>query len=303
MSTSGEGWDEASGPGLTALGLAAARTVETGRADRLIDDPLARTLYLSAAVDLPMRLDWPAPQETLTPPEALHLHGSRYIGLRTRVYDDFLLEHAHAGCPQAVLLGAGLDTRAFRLPLPPSTRLLEVDQPAVLGYKRRVLAGQHVRPTCRHAMLGADLRAPGWPSTLSDLDPEAPTVWIAEGLLAYLTPSEQLDLLDAITGLSTPGSRLAFDRLLGNPQADSRAAALTERSGLDMQSMLAGGEPPELLAALEERGWEATVSPVADQAARYSRDLSDPFAEGDPAAQPPWLDTEFVFAHRVRCSS
>lgn len=104
--------DPFSGPGVTALGLAAARSVESGRPDRLIDDPYARRLFEVAGSRLPMRVDWPRDAEDVTDAEKLHLHGSRYVGVRTRFYDDVLQSALAHGVRQAVLLGAGLDTRA-----------------------------------------------------------------------------------------------------------------------------------------------------------------------------------------------
>jgi methyltransferase (TIGR00027 family) len=123
MPDPGEPHDPFEGSALTALGLAAARSVETGRPDRLIEDPLARHLFAAAELDLPMLLDWPGSTSSPTPEQALHLHGSRYIGLRTRFYDDALLEAARREISQAVAFGAGLCTRAHPLALPPAFTL------------------------------------------------------------------------------------------------------------------------------------------------------------------------------------
>ncbi len=136
------GWDVSDGPGVTALGLAAARAVETSRADRLIEDPFARPLFEAAGMDLPMLVQWPDPASPVSDSHALHLHGSRYIGLRTRFYDAAIAGAARAA--QGVLLGAGLDTRAFRLDLSDSFRLFELDQLGVLEYKN----GCPSRPGC-----------------------------------------------------------------------------------------------------------------------------------------------------------
>src|SRR3954451_75299 len=106
--SAGNGWDVATGPGLTALGLAASRTVESGRPDRLIDDPLAARFLDAIASPVPFPTRWPAPSERPSDREALHLHGSRYIGLRTRYYDDLVVSAAAAHIEQVVLLAAGL---------------------------------------------------------------------------------------------------------------------------------------------------------------------------------------------------
>jgi methyltransferase (TIGR00027 family) len=132
--------------------------VETGRADRLIEDPLARPLFEAAGVELPMRLDWPPTGATLTRQEALHLHGSRYIGLRTRFYDDQLREATDAGLAQVVLFGAGLDARAYRLGLPSELRIFELDRGALLGWKRTQLRRLEAEPRCVVTDVDVDLR-------------------------------------------------------------------------------------------------------------------------------------------------
>ena len=72
-----------------------------------------------------------------------------------------------------VLLGAGMDARAWRLPLPRGVRWLEVDNKAVLEVKSKLLAkGQHADPSIKllsssYQAVGADLRDPrGWADAL-----------------------------------------------------------------------------------------------------------------------------------------
>ncbi len=84
----------------------------------------------------------------------------RYFGLRTRVLDDFLLRRASGGVRQVVLLGAGLDTRAYRLDWPPGCTVFELDQEHVLAFKRRVLDGLGATPKAARVPIGADLRDP-----------------------------------------------------------------------------------------------------------------------------------------------
>jgi methyltransferase (TIGR00027 family) len=145
----GASWDVVSGPGLTALGLASARAVESGMPDRLIDDPYAPGFVeaVRAPIPLPLPLAWPAADAPVSDQLALLLHGFRYIGLRSRCYDDYLQDAAAAGARQAVLLAAGLDTRAFRLSWPAGFRVFE------LGAWRPHYAGTKVivwMPRCRN---------------------------------------------------------------------------------------------------------------------------------------------------------
>lgn len=292
-------WDITSGPGITALGLAAARSVETGQPDRLIADPFARKLFSSVDSDLPMLLDWPAAEQSLTEAQKLHLHGSRYIGLRTRFYDDALLAAANAGVRQAALLGAGLDTRAFRLELPADLQLCELDQPGVLAYKDDVLRRERAEARCARTEVRTDLRD-DWAATLRDsgFRPDRATAWIAEGLLPYLNTEAQVELIQHVIALAAPGSSLAFDNIVGDPRGDGRLRTLSERSGMDMQTLMAAGETADLSKPLTKQGWKAVQRSTLTLARRYSRDLSDPFTEDETArpVEPPWLDTIFVSA-------
>lgn len=279
------------GPGITALGLAASRAVESGRPDRLIDDPYARALFEAAEADLPMRCDWPAEDEQVTDTEALHLHGSRYIGLRTRHYDDAVVA---ADQQQVVLLGAGLDTRAFRLELPSGLSLFELDRGPVLDHKAAVMSAV---PRCRHVPVPVDLREE-WAValTVAGFDPQAPALFVAEGLVPYLDPEAQVRFAEAIDALSAPGSALELDRIAGDPASPGRLESLSERSGIEMGALIEGGGSDSLPALLGSLGWSVAEQSATDLAARYGRDLANPF--GADAAEPPWLETVFTSARR-----
>ncbi len=286
------------GAALTALGLAAARSVETGRADRLIEDPLARSLFQAAGVELPMRLDWPQAGSTPTPQEALHLHGSRYIGLRTRFYDDQLREATDAGLAQVVLFGAGLDTRAYRLGLPVGLRMFELDRGALLNWKRAQLQRLEAEPRCVVTDVDVDLRE-DWPAALQAAghDKTRPTLFLAEGLLAYLGAEAQRVWAGRVCDLGAAGSRLCADRIAGDPQAGGRLDDLSRRSGIDMSALIAAGDSQTVEEVLSGRGWEVEELAALELAERYGRDLGDPFgAAHEPAAEPPWLDTRFLVA-------
>ncbi len=119
---------------------------------------------------------------------------------------------AESGCRQVVLLAAGLDTRAFRLTWPPGLRLFELDLPDVLAFKEHVLAGQGALPRCGRTILPIDLQAE-WPAALTTagFDPTAPTAWLAEGLLIYLTAHDATQLLARVDELSADRSQLSFE--------------------------------------------------------------------------------------------
>jgi methyltransferase (TIGR00027 family) len=102
--------------------------------------------------------------------------------VRTRVFDDFLMDACVRGCRQVVLVAAGLDTRAFRLSWPAGVSLFEIDLPAVLAFKEQVLTSTDAAPRCHRVAVPADLRE-DWSSQLvtAGFQPATPTVLLLEG--------------------------------------------------------------------------------------------------------------------------
>src|SRR5262249_35767580 len=222
----GDTWDLASSVGVTATMVAAARAMAT-RADRpLINDPFAEPLVKAVGVDLLARLA----SGELDPKELNDVHDgapgsagamSRMadnMAVRTKFFDEFFLDATNAGIKQVVILASGLDSRAYRLAWPAGTVVYEVDQPQVIEFKTRALAELGAAPTADRRVAAIDLRD-DWPAALraAGFDPSRPAAWSAEGLLGYLPPEAQDRLLDTITALSAPGSRLATESA-SNPE-------------------------------------------------------------------------------------
>ena len=119
---------------------------------------------------------------------------------------------------QVVLLGAGMDTRVFRLRTKSGTVAdvaFEVDMPEVLNAKQAVLEKcdeslTQLTLVKRRVSVGVDLNHPKWSETLlaAGFDPTAPTVWLAEGLTMYLEPHAMAALTATLHELSAPHSVL-----------------------------------------------------------------------------------------------
>ena len=255
-----------SGVGGTSLGVARARAWESGRPDRLFDDPYAAAFATAA----------PAPRRPLSPGS----HRARlafHIIIRTRFYDDYLLAACAAGCRQVVLLAAGLDTRAYRLPWPTGVRVYELDLPEVLTFKERVLAGQEAIPRCSLTALPVDLRSE-WPAMLTGagFDPDAPTAWLIEGLLVYLTAEEATLLLTRVGDPSAPGSRLSLER---NTAAATIAAG--DQTGIEEYATLwKGGLGEDTAGWLGDHGWRTETHSLREVAASYGRPAPDDSLSG-----------------------
>lgn len=251
------------GVGVTALLVAAARAIETHRPDSLAQDIYAEHFVRAA----PASADWPVRIEQAPAGDANPLWGrfARYFGLRTRVLDDFLLKAAHAGSVrQIVLLGAGLDSRAFRLDWPPGCVVFEVDRDDVLTFKHTVLDGLSATPKAARTTVPTDLCA-DWAGALADagFDTRAPSVWLAEGLLFYLPTAAETRLIGAVSRLSAEGSALAYEVKLDKDLMEHRDSPLytatSHQIGIDMLDLFVHEPRPDSAADLEGLGWSTSV--------------------------------------------
>ncbi|QMU78649.1 SAM-dependent methyltransferase [Streptacidiphilus sp. PB12-B1b] len=263
---------EPSGVWATAVGVARVRARESSRPDALFHDPLAAAFAEAAGPPPPLDAVWDDPERR-----------RRWAGValsivvRTRFLDDLLAGAAAAGCRQVVLLGAGMDSRAFRLDWPPRTRLFEVDTAEPLAFKQAVLDARGARPRCERLPVAVDLRE-DWPTALAAAghDPALPTAWIAEGLLIYL-PQEAVErLLGQVGALSAASSRMGLT--LGAQGTLERFSGDTGTAA-DMWLSTMPEDPVGWLSGL---GWEAQTFTVRERAAAYGRPVGGPVRAQGP---------------------
>jgi methyltransferase (TIGR00027 family) len=262
--TERDSWDLASSVGATATFVAARRALASQGPQALIDDRFAGPLVRAVGDDFFTRLldgeiEW---DDTSFTEQQMR----EQIAVRTRLFDDFLLDATAAGCRQAVLLAAGLDARAYRLSWPAGTVVFEIDQPEVIEFKTTTLARLGVAPTSVRRAVGIDLRD-DWTTALCEnfFDMDKPTAWIAEGLLMYLPPESQNRLLDNITGLSAPGSRMATEQLPDmSAFADTRSRAWLQRwrqygLAIDGVELVWDGKRSQVGEYLSANDWQVTT--------------------------------------------
>lgn len=296
-------WDiSAKSVGSTALGAAGSRAKETASERPLVRDPYAQLFVeVADAQGLMSPLysddDVLARLEDIDPLLVRQLMAqSAYVASRTKWFDDFFAAAQAAGLHQAVILGAGLDTRAWRLPWASDSAVFEIDQPEVLKFKTQVLLSHNVQPTCRYVPLGVDLRK-DWPKALCDkgFNPQLPTAWTAEGLLAYLPADAQDLLFERIQTLSKQGSRIAVD-VTGaeffEPENLTRLSAWF--GGMRESFRQAGTELPDMPGMwfdedrsdvrewLQGRGWHVDSINVHDLIASYGRQRPEEERTGIP---------------------
>ncbi|MGY2062070.1 class I SAM-dependent methyltransferase, partial [Nocardia gipuzkoensis] len=216
----------------TARLTAAMRAAESARPDRLFDDPFAARLAGAAGEEL---LD------------QLGMRDSPIIPVRTRYFDDAIIETMADGIRQLVLVAAGMDTRGYRLGLPGDTVLFELDRPDLLHLKTRLL-GTAIPSGTRHPV-GVDLVTDFiTPLTHAGFRTDQPTCWLVEGLTQYLTESDAHRLIDRVSRHSAPGSHLLIDfvgtSLLESPAMRPVLDRLEER---DMTWRYGTDEPETVL--------------------------------------------------------
>lgn len=270
-----QGWDIVSGVGITALIVAAARAVETNQADGLVRDPLAEAFVRAANAPIPFPAQLCKVTDSSSELNQRWKEGAVAMGARSKFFDEYFADSWATGIRQAVLLAAGLDSRAFRLVWPTEFTVYEIDQPKVLSFKDRVLDEQQARPRCTRRVVAIDLRE-NWTGALLEagFDASQPTAWLAEGLLLYLPPQGQRRLLDNIHDLSTPGSRLALNHVNVTPALLDRARERKGELGVDISTLIAtepGDDPSEYLA---DQGWEVSSLTLSEIIEPYRWRLS-----------------------------
>jgi methyltransferase (TIGR00027 family) len=280
-----DNWDLASSVGATATMVATGRAMATKDPRGLINDPFAEPLVRAVGVDFFIKmmdgeLDLDA-IENATPSRMQAMTDG--MAVRTKYFDDYLIDATGTGVRQVVILASGLDSRAYRLPWPADTVVYEIDQPQVIDFKTTTLAGIGAEPTATRRTIPIDLRA-DWPTALRDagLDATAPTAWLAEGLLIYLPPEAQDRLFDNITALSVPGSTIATEFVPGIIDFDADRVREMSSSfrdhgvDIDMASLVYAGERNHVVDYLHIKGWQVEGVTRTELFGRDGIDLPEP---------------------------
>ncbi|MCV7195549.1 class I SAM-dependent methyltransferase [Mycobacterium angelicum] len=286
MRREGDTWDITTSVGSTALFVAAARALEAQKPDPLAVDPYADVFCRAVGGSWADVVDGKAPDHALKTGD----FGKFFVtfqGARTRYFDAYFRRAADAGARQVVILAAGLDSRAYRLPWPDGTTVFELDRPQVLDFKRQVLEQHGVKPRAERREIAVDLRE-DWPQALQDsgFDPNSASAWIAEGLLIYLPAATQEQLFVGIDRLASPGSHAAVEDGAPLPDHEFQAAVEEERAataagdGRQFFQLVYNEQCAPATEWFTERGWTALGTPLND----YLRELDRPVPGPDSEA-------------------
>lgn len=244
----------------TAFLVAAHRAIESERPDALFRDPLADRL----AGEHGRRI-------AAGEPKAARMSGWA-VAVRTCIIDDYIRLAIERGVDTVLNLGAGLDTRPYRMALPESLLWVEVDYPRVIDYKESRLAGE--KPVCRLERIRLDLAdEAARRSMLSELDSRAGTVLVlTEGVVPYLGIEEAASLADDLASLRTV-------RYWVVDYFSPATYKFRERRDMKrhMQNAPFRFQPADYFAFFQQHGWRAgEVRYIADEAERLGRPIPLP---------------------------
>ncbi len=261
-----DNWDLASSVGATATMVAAGRALATKDPRGLINDPFAEPLVRAVGLDfftklIDGELDI-ATTGNLSPGRAQAMIDG--IAVRTKYFDDYFRTATDGGVRQVVILAAGLDARAYRLPWPAGTVVYEIDQPQVIDFKTTTLAGIGAKPTAIRRTVYIDLRA-DWPAALQAAWPglvRHRTCMVGRRHADLPAAGSQDRLFDNSTELSVAGSTIATELVPGIVDFDAgrvREMADSFRKhgvDIDMASLVYSGERSHVVDYLRAKGWD-----------------------------------------------
>lgn len=184
-----------------------------------------------------------------------------HLDLRTQAIDRELNDAVHAGARTLVILGAGFDGRAYRLPCLRELDVFEVDHPDTSSSKRSRAAP--LKPTARslhHVAVDFDEMSVDDALEEHRHDASVPTVWIWEGVTPYLPPAATEITLRAIARRSAPSSRLlmtyAVPKLVG--RSAPRLEAIVRQGFAWLGEPLRGAmSPQEAARCVQMHGFES----------------------------------------------
>lgn len=260
----------------TSVGVAMLRVVHQlfDPAPKLLDDPVIVRLLMDLKPDiLKKAADYQSPGARV-----LRAH----VLLRNRYAEDCLASAAGRGLGQYVLLGAGLDTFAYRQPSwAAPLRIFELDHPASQHRKRTLLGEAAVPVPANLSFVEANLETDDWLARLvaSGLDARQPVFFSWLGVMPYLRPETNRRLLAQVAALPA-STEMVFTFSLksapGNPDILARRA---EAAG---EPWLTRPDEETLLGWLHEAGFSGIAILDPAEAARL-------YFPDRPAGLPPPL--------------
>jgi methyltransferase (TIGR00027 family) len=231
----------------------------------VLDDPVALRIIGEqerAALEERVRRRFPPSPEQAPVARALRA----FLVARSRFAEETLTSAATVGVGQYVILGAGLDTFAYRNPLP-AVRVFEVDHPATQAWKRECLAGAAIAiPTgpAGVTFVPVDFERQRLDDELvrAGFDPDRPAVFAWLGVTMYLAEASVWNVLRYVLA-RPPGSAVVFDYAVSpnrlNPVERLVVARFADRVARAGEPWTAFFDPGPLAGGLREIGASQVV--------------------------------------------
>lgn len=255
---------------MTAIGIAILRGIESEKPEdeRLCYDPFARKFVNGTLYKLIRFFDKMGYSEKKGPGVV------GFLAARERHIDEFLKSQLRAGVEQVVILGAGLDARAYRFDELKKIRVFEVDHPASQKSKvekvRRIFGELPSHVTYTPIDFNAQTLTQRLPE--SGYDASRKTLFIWQGVTQYLAPESVDSTLAFIAQYSPPGSSVIFDymypTLLDGTVKRGEVANMRSRRWVSGEMLVFGIPEGAVTAFLEARGF----TEVKDADHRFLRD-------------------------------
>jgi methyltransferase (TIGR00027 family) len=243
----------------TAFWIAHHRALETERADALFRDPLAARLAGERGRKI-----------------AASMPNSRIIGwavvMRTCIIDDFIRSAVGEGVDTILNLGAGLDTRPYRMSLPASLQWIEADYPHIVDYKENRLANES--PRCRLERVKIDLaNRPERQKLFARVNAQANGILVlTEGVVPYLSVEEAALLADDLRALDH-----ARYWLVDCFSPEAIKFRLRKGMGRKMQNAPFKFAPGDWFGFFRQHGWQAKeIRYLAEEGERLRRPIPLP---------------------------
>ena len=267
----------------TTLMAAACRGLENEQEDAFVRDAFAARLAGERGLAILNAL----------PHAAIFRFG---VAIRTRFVDELLLEALAAHSIHTVLsAGCGLDTRPWRLALPPDLRWIEIDFAEMLDYKERLMADE--APRCRRERLSVDMNDAAQRSLIYATAGAEPSLMITEALLMYL-PAGTVEALAAETS-----SRNSIVHWISDITTSGFSRAVSGGDNSAMQSIrrvqASDALPGEqILDVLGRYGWRMAASRSYITDVGFTRDRVRRMMGGADPPRPPIPPGDVTGVHR-----
>ncbi|MGA3092455.1 MAG: SAM-dependent methyltransferase [Terriglobales bacterium] len=243
----------------TAFWVAHYRAVETDRPDALFRDPLARVLAGERGKEIAEEMP-------------LSFFTRWAIVIRTCIIDEYIHFALKQGIDAVLNLGAGLDTRPYRMNLPSTLLWIEADYPKVIDYKQQRLFDHS--PRCRLEHVSVNLANLDERRALLESTKSRTTklLILSEGVIPYLSVEEVRSLAEDLKALD----RVCYWIV---DYHSPEIVKLRRRFGIQrrLQNAPFRFTPADWFAFFRERGWYATeIRYLAEEGERLQRPLEVP---------------------------